>query len=63
MSRSCTVTWKYVWSGVRVVKEGCRGRNWKREVRKAVLEVAGREWRDEVVRKVDLEVIDCNSKS
>ena len=48
LGRSCKVTLKYVWSGVRVVKEGCRGRNWKREVKKAMFEVPGREWRAEL---------------
>ena len=39
--------------GEQWVKEGWRERNWKQIVRKPVLEVAGRELRAEVLKRVD----------
>ena len=35
-------------------EEGWRERNWKQLVRKTVLEVAGRDWRAELLKRVDL---------
>ena len=54
MGRLCNVSAGYLWLGEEWVKKDWSERGWKKVVNRAVAELAGREWREEVVSGGDL---------